>query len=113
MAEETEGNPITLLDEDGTEHEFQHLASLEYNDSTYVALVPAYEEPEEVLDSDGELVILKVVYDEETHEDVLEAIEDENEYDTVAEQFEEMLGDDYDFIDEESDEDSENDDDEK
>jgi uncharacterized protein YrzB (UPF0473 family) len=106
MADESEGAIITLLDEEGNEQEFQHLASLEHEGSTYVALVPAYEEPEEVLDSDGELVILKVVFDEESGEDMLAAIEDDDEFDVVSHKFEDMLEDDYDIIGNELDEDT-------
>jgi uncharacterized protein YrzB (UPF0473 family) len=101
MPQEPEDDLITLLDEDGNEHEFEHLASLEHEGSTYVALVPAYDKPEQLLDSDGELVILKVVFDEESGEDVLAAIEDENEFRAVSEKFEEMLDDEYDILDEE------------
>ena len=101
MADEQEGNIITLLDEDGTEHEFEHLGSIEHDGSTYVALVPAYDDPEQILDGDGDLVILKVAYDEESGEDVLAAIEDDDEFNAVSEKFEELLDDEYDIIDEE------------
>jgi uncharacterized protein YrzB (UPF0473 family) len=101
MAEEKEDAIITLLDEEGKEHQFEHLASLEHEDSTYVALVPANEDAEQLLDSDGELVILKVVYDEESGEDVLEAIEDDDEFNAVSAKFEEMLEDEYDILDDE------------
>lgn len=100
MADEQEENIVTLLDEDGTEHEFEHIGSLEHDGSTYVALVPAYDDPEQMLDSDGELVILKVVYDEEAGEDVLAAIEDDDEFNAVSEKFEEMLDGEYDIIEE-------------
>jgi uncharacterized protein YrzB (UPF0473 family) len=113
MAEEPEGALITLLDEDGNEHEFQHLASLEHEGTTYVALVPSFDEPEEAIDSDGELIILKVVFDEESGEDILEAIEDDIEFNTVSEKFEEMLEDEYDIISDDDEEDEENSDDEK
>jgi len=106
MPEAPEDALITLLDEDGQEHEFEHLASLEHEGSTYVALIPSYEEPEQVLDSDGELVILKVVYDEEAGEDILSAIEDEDEFNIVAQQFEEMLDEEYDILEDEEPEDN-------
>lgn len=99
MAREEDGKIINLLDEDGNEQAFEHLASLEYNDETYVALVPYFENPEDLVESDGELVILKIV--EENGEELLASIEDEQEFDAVSEKFEEMLADDYEIEDEE------------
>lgn len=94
MAHEPDGTIITLLDEEGKEHEFEHLATLEYNDSSYVALVPAFEEPEELIESDGELVILKIVEGEDG-EEMLASIEDDDEFDAVSEEFGKMLSEDY------------------
>jgi uncharacterized protein YrzB (UPF0473 family) len=102
MAEEPEGTLITLLDEDGVEHEFEHLASLEHEGASYVALVPAYEDAEDLIDSDGELVILKVVEDEESGEELLAAIENEEEFDVVAKKFETMLDDEFEILDDEN-----------
>jgi uncharacterized protein YrzB (UPF0473 family) len=90
---------VTLQDEDGVEREFEHIATLEDDGSTYVALVPTYESPEELLDSDGELVILKIVRDE-NGEELLSSIANYGEFDRISEKFEEMLGDEYDFEDE-------------
>ena len=107
MPDEPEDTLITLLDEDGKEHEFEHLASLEHEGATYVALMPSYSDPDEVLDSDGELVILKVEYDEDAGEDVLAAIEDEDEFNAVSKEFEEMLDDEYDILDEDDEDEDE------
>lgn len=98
MAEEPDGTLITLMDEDGNEHEFEHLATLDHEGSTYVALVPAYTEPEEFVESDGELVVLRMTTDAETGDDMLESISDENEFRAVLDEFEEMLKDDYDIL---------------
>ena len=46
MAEEYEGMLITLEDEEGIEREFEHVDTLELDGSTYVALVPAFENGE-------------------------------------------------------------------
>lgn len=98
MEREPDGTLITLLDEDdGTEKEYEHLASLEHDGSTYVALVPAFIEPEELVESDGELVILKVIKDE-SGEDILSTIDDDNEFTVVAHEFENMLENDYDIM---------------
>ncbi|MPN45480.1 hypothetical protein SDC9_193047 [bioreactor metagenome] len=77
------------------ETEFEHIDTLEYNGGVYVALVPVYNAEDESLEGDGELVILKVLTDEEKGEDVLSTIEDEEEYDEVANQFMERLDDFY------------------
>lgn len=105
MEREPEGALITLQDEDGNEKEFEHLASLEKDGTTYVALVPAYMEPEELVENDGELVILKVVEDE-NGDDILSSIEDNDEFDAVAKEFENLLEDEYDIRDEEDEIDS-------
>lgn len=97
MDREPEGTLITLLDEDGNEREFEHLATLEYNGSSYVALVPAFLEPEELVESDGELVILKMVPDEDG-EDILSSVDDDDEFEAVSSKFEKMLENDYEIL---------------
>lgn len=67
---------ITISDEDGTEYELEVLSTLEYNGSSYLAVVPAGEDTEEL-----EVSILKSI--EEDGEPILCAIEDEDELQTV------------------------------
>lgn len=88
---------LTLVDDEGQEHEFQIVDTLELNGERYVALVASYDDPEEELQDDGELVILKSVI--EGDEEFLEAIEDEAEFDEIAALFMERLEDSYDFTD--------------
>ena len=95
MNEELGNDFITLVDEDGVETEFEHVDTLEQGGQTYVALVPVYDKASEVLNDQGELVILKVVLDEETGEEVLSTIEDDDEYDDVADAFADRLEDYY------------------
>lgn len=90
MAEDYGNDFITLLDEDGNEIEFEHIDTVEYNDGTYVALIPADSTPDNVLDEEGELVILKVVEDE-NGEEILATIEDDAEYDDVLDLFADRL----------------------
>ena len=97
MPEEPEGKLLSLLDEEGKEHEFEHLATVEYNGDSYVALSPVFEKAEELLASDASLVILKIVTDEETGEEVLASLDNEDEFDAVSAEFEKILGDEYDF----------------
>ncbi len=97
MSEEMEFGPdlMTLLDEEGNEHEFEVADTLEDNDERYMALIPVFDDAEELLEDDGELVILKVVQEDE--EEFLEAIEDEEEFNRVSAIFMERLQDDYDI----------------
>ena len=69
---------ITISDEDGTEYELEVLSTLEYNGSTYLAVVPAGDSLEQL---QLEVSILKSV--EENGEEILCAIEDEQELETV------------------------------
>lgn len=69
---------ITITDEDGVEYELEVLSSVEYQGATYLALVPATA-PEEA--EDLEVSILKSV--EEDGEEILLAVQDENELETV------------------------------
>ena len=98
--ERMEKDVISLLDEDGKEHEFEIVDALELEGKQYLALVPLYDESqaEETLEDSGELVILQV--SEETDEDgeqYLDAIEDEDLYNRVAELFLGRLEDYFDF----------------
>ena len=98
--ERMEKDVISLLDEDGKEHEFEIVDALELEEKQYLALVPLYDESqaEEALEDSGELVILQV--SEETDEDgeqYLDAIEDEDLYNRVAELFMGRLEDYFDF----------------
>lgn len=103
MEKEPEGSLITLLDENGKEREFEHLASLDYNGSTYVALIPAFQEPEELIEGDGDLVILKIVEDD-GGEDVLVTIDDDEEFDAVSAEFEKLLENEYEILDDDDEE---------
>ena len=96
MEEDFDGTLFTLTDEEGTEHEFELLDSMEYGDDVYVALVPVYDQPEELVESDGELVILQMVEDEEGEGFI--QIEDENIFNKVAAEFEKRLSDEYEII---------------
>lgn len=64
---------ITIVDEDGTEYELEVLITVEYNGSSYMAVIPA----SDGTDTDLEVSILKSV--EEDGESILCAIEDEEE----------------------------------
>ena len=94
---------VTVVDEDGVEHEFEVLDRIETDDSKYVAMIPVFTEEEDLLDDSGELIILRVI--EENGETVLEPIVDEDEFNEIGQVFEERLSEMFDF--EEDDEEDE------
>ena len=85
---------LSLVDEDGVEHEFEVIDTLDKDDNTYLALIPVVDE-NSINDTDGELVILKVI--EEDGEEFLIAIEDDEEFDDVSDIFMDRLEDMYEF----------------
>lgn len=92
--EEFGADLITLVDDDGNEHEFEFLDSIELEDGgRYVALVPTFSDPEAALQDSAELVILQVI--EENGEEFLEPIQDEETFNEVSEIFVERLSEDY------------------
>lgn len=97
MADSDFGNDIlTLVDDEGVEHEFEVVDTLETDDNQqYMALVPFFNEAKDSLEDDGELVILKVV--QEGDDEFLEPIEDEEEFNRVSATFVERLEEYYDF----------------
>jgi len=66
MADEMDFNPdiYTLIDEEGVEQAFELLDVMELEDERYFALVPYFGEPEEAVEDDGDLIILKSFMDE-------------------------------------------------
>lgn len=86
---------VSVVDEDGTEHIFEELDRIETDDARYVALLPVYDDAEEILDDDGELIILRVT--EEDGETYLEPIEDDEEFNRIGAAFEERLSDLFDI----------------
>ena len=96
MAEKFNPDIVSVIDEDGVEHIFEELDRIETDDARYVALLPVYDEAEDILDSDGELIILKV--EEEANGDpYLCPIEDEKEFNEIGKIFEERLSEMFEF----------------
>ena len=85
MSDEYGSDFISITDEDGKEYELEVLAELEYEGSKYLALVPADDDGEE----DLEVSILKAV--DENGEEILVTIDDDDEFDRVADYFEDEL----------------------
>ncbi len=78
MYDEFGSDFMTIVDEDGTEYELEVLSTLDYNGSTYLAVIPAGEQDGE---QDLQISILKSV--DEDGESILCAIEDEQELEAV------------------------------
>lgn len=87
MAEMNEMTPdlYTLVDEEGSEQTFELLDAMEENGEKYYALVPYYENPEDLANDNGELVILKAVM--EGDEEILASIDDDDEFNRIGEIF--------------------------
>lgn len=82
-----DGTLVTLIDDEGNEREFEHIDTAEMNGETYAALVPTYDDPQSLVDADGELVILKVILNEDG-EAFYVTIDDEDEFNRVLAEFE-------------------------
>lgn len=95
MSEELYGDEIfTLTDEEGNENEFELLGSTEMDGVTYLALEPVDDNP------DGEYVILKMEKDGD--EDILVTVDDDDEFERVADFFEDELFNEVDYDTEEN-----------
>ncbi len=95
MEQEFGPDIITLSDDDGNEYSFEVLDAIESDTGRYLAMLPVHEEPQAVLDDSGELVIVKV--EEEDGEEYFTEIEDDDEYETIADAFIDRLQDMYEF----------------
>ena len=81
---------FTLTDEDGVEKQFELSGSTELNGETYLALVPLED------NENNEYVILKSDVDEEG-DDILVTIDEDDEFNKVAEIFDEELFEEIDY----------------
>ncbi len=81
---------ITLIDEEGNEHDFEILDKIETEDSEYYALYPIFDDAQDSLQDSGEYYIMEAVIGEDGEEELAE-IDDEELLDNLAEQFEERF----------------------
>ena len=90
MSENFDMDIVSVVDDDGVEHIFEELDRIETEDgSKYVALLPVYDDEADILDDDGDVLILKVI--EEDGESYLIQIEDEKEFNEIGNIFEDRL----------------------
>lgn len=90
--ENEEYNPdlISVVDEDGVEHIFEELDRIETDEGKYVALLPVYDDEEEILDEPEELIILEVEEDDDG-ETYLSQIENEDRFNEIGSIFEDRI----------------------
>ncbi len=81
---------VVLTDEEGNEQEFEHISTLEHNDKTYCAFIPA----EMSLSEEAEVVILRLE-NEGTDDEVLVTIDDDAEAEEMFNLFLEELDNEY------------------
>ena len=93
MDNQYEADLITLIDDEGNEHEFEIIDELENDDGHYMALVPTQQEPEESSCEAETYYIFEVV--EEDGEEQLQEVEDDALLDQLAEIFESRFNDAY------------------
>ncbi len=87
MMEEQDDSIITLTDEEGIDHDFQLIDIISLEDNEYAILQP-------VDDEEDEAIILKIVRDAEGNPVEFVDIEDDEEWERVADTWEEMMGED-------------------
>ena len=94
---ETDGERefFTLTDEEGNEVEFELIDSVEYQGVTYYAMIPADAEGDSE-DGFREYVILKMEKDEDG-EDMLVTLDDDEEFDNVADIFDDRFSEEVDY----------------
>ena len=91
---ENEREFFTLTDEDGNEIEFELIGTVEVEGVTYHAMIPADQQGED--QGFYEYVILKTETDEDG-EEMLVTIDDDAEFDKVADIFDDMFSEEIDL----------------
>ncbi len=84
---------IILTDEEGNETEFEVIAHCERNGQKYFAMIPAGED-----DKDNDIleyVVLKLAV--EDGEEVLISVDDDDELDDIADYFDDLLSQEFDY----------------
>ena len=92
MNKENEIEIISLKDEEGNDHDFEILDELEYEGQKYCALLPYYENPDDLdskTEEDTEILILHIY--EEDGDEICESIADEDLFDKISALFDERI----------------------
>ena len=86
MNEDFSPDLLTLVDEDGQEHEFEILDIIENDEGCFYALLPTFEDPQDQVEADGSYYIFRAF--EEDGEQQLAEVEDDELADRLAAEFE-------------------------
>ena len=81
-----EADLITLIDDEGQEHEFEIIDELETDDGHFMALVPTHQDPVDMASDAETYYIFEVI--EEDGEEQLQELEDDALLDKLADIFE-------------------------
>ena len=103
MNEDFGADLLTLIDDEGQEHEFEILDVIDNDEGTFYALLPTFEDTQMQLESEGTYFIFQSI--EEDGEQQLAEVEDEELLNRLAAVFEEHFEEMYDEEDEEDAED--------
>jgi uncharacterized protein YrzB (UPF0473 family) len=85
-------NVVELVDDSGEKAKFEHLDTFELNDNTYIILTPLEQADEE----ESDVYIMRIV--QEDGEEILEAVVDEKEVETVFDEFRSRTEGEFEFI---------------
>lgn len=95
MNDDFSADLITLIDDQGVEHEFEILDVIDNSKGCFYALIPVPKSSEELLESEGTYYIFEEI--EEDGEKQLAEVEDDELLDELAEEFESRFDDMYDY----------------
>ena len=79
----SDGDLITIIDDDGQEFELEYIDEMDYNGNTYVCFLPANMDEN---DPDYGMIILRSITDENGDE-LFESVDDDAELDDVYNKF--------------------------
>jgi len=108
MNDEYGADLLTLIDDEGEEHEFEVLDVIDNDDGCFYALLPTFEDPQQKVEAEGTYYIFEAI--EEDGEQQLAEVENEELLDKLAELFEGRFEELYDDEDAGDSADEENDD---
>lgn len=93
MIDEFEADLLTLIDDDGQEHEFEIIDEIENDDGHFMALVPTRQSPDDIASDSETYYIFEVV--EIDGEEQLQELDDDELLDKLADIFENRFNDSY------------------
>lgn len=86
MNEDYGADLITLVDEEGQEHEFEILDVIDNDEGCFYALLPTFEDPQDEVEDEGTYYIFQVI--EEDGEQELAEVEDDELLEKLSKIFE-------------------------